>query len=103
VKVVWTIEALRKLDEIERFIAQDSPQRASAFIDQLLAEGDSIASFPEMGRVVPELSRPEIREILVGKYRMVYKRTPEQIFILTVFEGHRLLLSKELDPSKGDS
>jgi len=98
-KVVWTTEALGKLDEIERFIAQDSQQRASAFIDLLLAKGDSIASFPEMGRVVPELSRPEIREILVGNYRMVYKATPAQIVILTVFEGHRSLRSKELDPS----
>lgn len=96
--VVWTAEALRMLEEIERFIAQDNPQRASAFIDRLLEKGDAIPSFPGMGRVVPELSQPEIREILVGKYRIVYKETPDHIVILTVVEGHRSLRFEELDP-----
>ncbi|UZJ41281.1 type II toxin-antitoxin system RelE/ParE family toxin [Prosthecochloris sp. SCSIO W1101] len=96
--VVWTAEALRMLEEIERFIAQDNPQRASDFIDRLLEKGDTITSFPNMGRVVPELSQPEIREILVGKYRIVYKETPDHIVILTVFEGHRSLRFEELDP-----
>lgn len=96
--VVWTAEALRMLEEIERFIAQHNPQRASAFIDRLLEKGDTIASFPSMGRVVPELAQPEIREILVGKYRIVYKETPDQIVILTVFEGHRSLRFEELEP-----
>jgi len=96
-KVVWSSEALGKLDEIERFIAQDNHRKADAFIDRLLEKGDSIASFPEMGRVVPELSRSDIREVLVGNYRIVYRTTPVQIVILTVFEGHRALRSEELD------
>jgi len=51
--IVWSSEALGKLDEIERFIAQDSSQRAAVFIDRLPEKGDSIALFPEIGRVVP--------------------------------------------------
>jgi len=98
VKVVWTSEALRKLDEIESFIAQNNPERASAFIDLLLEKGDLIGSFPDMGRVVPELARSEIREILVGNYRIVYRRTLVHIEILTVFEGHRSLRFEELHP-----
>ncbi|NTW53806.1 MAG: type II toxin-antitoxin system RelE/ParE family toxin [Chlorobaculum sp.] len=96
-KVVWSSEALGKLDEIERFIAQDHPERAFAFIELLLDKGDSIASFPEMGRVVPEFSRFDIREILVGNYRIVYRVNPTQVVILTVFEGHRALRSEEFD------
>jgi len=98
VKVVWTSEALRKLDEIESFIAKNNPERASAFIDLLLEKGDLIGSFPDIGRVVPELARSEIREILVGKYRIVYRCTPAHIEILTVFEGHRSLCIEELHP-----
>jgi plasmid stabilization system protein ParE len=96
--VVWSSEALRMLDEIERFIAQDSPQRAIEFIDRLIEEGDSIASFPEMVKVVPECSRSDIHEILVGNYRIVYRTAPSQIVILTVFEGHRSMLTEEIDP-----
>ena len=95
--VVWSSEAFGKLDEIERFIAQDNPERAFAFTELLLEKGDSIASFPEMGRVVPQLSRPDIREILVGNYRIVYRANPTQVVILTVFEGHRVMRSEALD------
>jgi addiction module RelE/StbE family toxin len=96
--VVLSSEALRMLDEIERFIAQDNPQRAIEFIDRLLEKGDSIASFPEIGSVVPEFSRSDIREILVGNYRIVYRTTPSQIVILTVFDGHRSMRTEEIDP-----
>jgi addiction module RelE/StbE family toxin len=94
--VVWTSEAIRKLEEIEKFIAQDNPQRASGFIDQLLEKGDLTGSFPDMGRVVPELSMPESREILVGNYRIIYRRVSLCIEILTVYEGHRSFRSDEL-------
>ncbi len=96
-KVVWTSEAVRKLAEIEEFIAQDNADRASDFINQLLEKGNLIGFYPDAGRVVPELSYSEIREILVGNYRMVYRRTLLHVEILTVFEGHRLLRLDELD------
>jgi plasmid stabilization system protein ParE len=35
VKVVWSSEAVRILEEIEEFIAQDNLKRASDFIDLL--------------------------------------------------------------------
>jgi plasmid stabilization system protein ParE len=44
-----------------------------------------------MGRVVPELANPDIRELLFKKYRIVYRLKANCIEILTVFEGHRLL------------
>ena len=75
-----------------------NPKRASTFIDKLLEKGDCIGSFPDIGRVVPEFSRSEIRERLVGNYRIVYRRTPAHIEILTVFEGHRSLRFEELHP-----
>ncbi len=96
-KVVWTSEAVRKLAEIEGFIAQDNSDRASDFIDHLLEKGDLTGIYPDAGRVVPELSYSEIREILVGNYRIVYRRTSLHVEILTVFEGHRLLRLDELD------
>lgn len=85
-KVVWTTEALRKLDEIESFIAQDTTKRASAFIDLLLEKADLIGSFPDMGRVVPELSRSEIRERFIGNYLIVYRLFTAHIEVRTIFE-----------------
>jgi plasmid stabilization system protein ParE len=94
--VIWSAEALYELDQIERFIAQNNPQRASEFIETLLQSGDSLAYHPDKGRVVPELSIAAFREVLVGRYRLIYYRSTERIDILTVFEGHRLLRLEEL-------
>ncbi len=50
-----------------------------------------------MGRIVPEISNPEIRELIVEKYRIVYRVQEADIEILTVFEGHKLLRIDELE------
>ena len=45
---------------------------------------------------MPELSVPEIREIVEQNYRIVYRITKTRIEILTIFEGHRLIRKKEI-------
>ncbi|MEO8453322.1 MAG: type II toxin-antitoxin system RelE/ParE family toxin [Gemmatimonadota bacterium] len=49
-----------------------------------------IAQFPESGRIVPELQRAEIRDVIVGSYRIVYLVGADVVHILTVFHGARL-------------
>lgn len=90
-KVIWSHEALERLCEIETWIARNNPQRAEAFTDRLVNRGESLAGNPDMGRAVPEFSVDEIREIIEGNYRIIYRRNQKRIEILTVFEGHQLL------------
>ena len=94
--VIWTREALEKLNEIEKFIATDSPKRAEEFINFLIERCESILKNPKIGRSVTEISIPEIREIIVKKYRIIYRIRVGKIEILTVFECHRLLRIDEL-------
>ncbi len=96
-KIIWTREALERLVEIENFISKDSPTRAQKFIDQLIVHGESLSEHPRMGRVVPEMSNPEIRELIFKKYRIVYRIKNNRVEILTVFEGHRLLRIDEIE------
>ena len=96
-KLIWTREALEKLSEIEAFIAQDSPERAERFTNYLIDRGESLIKNPRIGRVVPEIANPSIREIIAKKYRIVYHLYENQISILTVFEGHRLFSINEID------
>jgi hypothetical protein len=51
---------------------------------------------PLAGRVVPELQRDDIRELLLRTYRIVYRLRPAEIHVLTVFEGHRLLRKQDI-------
>ena len=95
--VIWSREALLRLIEIETFIARDSPGRAAKFVENLIDRAESVSQNPQIGRMVPELSDKSIREIIVKKYRIVYRIQKDQIEILTVFEGHKLFSVDELD------
>jgi plasmid stabilization system protein ParE len=101
-KLSWTREAVKRLVEIEEFIAQDRPSRAENFIDYLLERVSLIPSNPEIGRMVPEISNITIRELMIKNYRVVYRVKMTAIEILTVFEGHRLLRRDEIlnDPEE---
>jgi toxin ParE1/3/4 len=90
-KIIWTQEALDRLTEIEDYISKDNPERASKFIDQLIEHTSPLSDQPRLGRTVPEIANPNVRELIFKKYRIVYRLYEERIEILTVFEGHRLL------------
>jgi plasmid stabilization system protein ParE len=49
-----------------------------------------------MGKMVPELSGTGLREVIEGRYRIVYRVQPKGIQILTVFEGHRQLPTEDV-------
>ncbi|MBN1664050.1 MAG: type II toxin-antitoxin system RelE/ParE family toxin [Deltaproteobacteria bacterium] len=96
-KIVWTQEALERLTEIDAYISKDRPERASKFINQLIEHTAPLSSQPRLGRTVPELHNPNIRELIFKKYRIVYRLRENLIEILTVFEGHMLLQIDEND------
>ncbi|MET0090960.1 MAG: type II toxin-antitoxin system RelE/ParE family toxin [Candidatus Thiodiazotropha sp.] len=50
---------------------------------------------PRIGRVVPELGQQNIRERFVYSYRVIYEIQPDELHILAVIHGKRLLESIE--------
>jgi toxin ParE1/3/4 len=40
---------------------------------ELISETDRLQEFPELGRIVPEYRRNDIREIIFRPYRIVYR------------------------------
>ena len=71
-KVRWTPQAADDLEAICLFIARDVPRLAAIFADRVVRSTDQLASHPRSGRVVPELGIENIREIIVGSYRVIY-------------------------------
>jgi toxin ParE1/3/4 len=90
-KIFWTEEVFERLAEIEDYISKDSPERASKFINQLIEHTLPLPDQPRLGRTVPEIADPNIRELIFKKYRIVYRLKEDRIEILTIFEGHMLL------------
>ncbi len=89
--VIWSPHALHDLESIRAWIADDSPFYAGLVVQRLVAAVERLRDFPDSGRVVPELARAEIREIIVRPYRIVYRVRRQVVEIVTVFRASRLL------------
>lgn len=88
--VVWSLQALADLEEIGAYIERDDPVAAARWIGKLVAAAESAADVPLGSRRVPELGRDDVRERIIGNYRLVYWLRDDRLEVLTVFEGHRL-------------
>jgi len=92
VKIVWTDKAIDDLDDIGHYIAIDSEKYAKIVVNRLFKAVDMLERHPRIGRVVPEFSNENIRELINGNYRIVYTiKNQFQIDILTVHHSARLL------------
>ena len=88
--VRWTPQALEDLDAIRAYVSRDSVQYAALLVERLFTAVDRLAVFPESGRIVPEFQRRDVREIILGSYRIVYRLHADRAVMLTVFHGARL-------------
>jgi plasmid stabilization system protein ParE len=78
------------LDEAVDYIAAERPASALRWLDETMERVRSLERFPDLGRIVPELQRPEIREVLVDPYRVPYHRDEQRVTILAVLHDRRL-------------
>lgn len=86
----WTEQAVSDLQAIRAFIERDSPRYGRLVAERLVEATSRIEQFPRSGRVVPDLQREDVREIIVGEYRIVYRLEPEAAVLITVFRSSRL-------------
>lgn len=88
-KVLWTDSAVAQLQAIHDYIAQTSPDYAVRIVDRLTRRSIQIATFPNSGRMVPEYERKDIREVIEGRYRIIYLVEVAQVQVLTVVHAAR--------------
>jgi plasmid stabilization system protein ParE len=90
-QVRWTEAALNDLRAIHDYIARDSPAAATALCERIVAASDRVADLPFSGRRVPEFPESACREVLVGRYRVIYRPESAVLWILIITHGSRLL------------
>lgn len=88
-RVVWTQQARDALNEALEYIAQDSPSRARQLLTDCLAAAASLAELSERGQVVEEANRPEVRQLLVQRYRLLYELEDAEVHVLALLHGSR--------------
>jgi len=92
VEVRWTSQALEDIQHIAEFIATDSQRYAKIQVQRFFSHVEVLHAQPKLGRVVPEIEDENLRELILGNYRMLYRIVSEnQVDIITIHHSRRLL------------
>ncbi len=71
------------------YISRDSKAYAQSFALQIREKLDRLGTFPESGPLLAEDRSGSIRQITVGNYRVLYRHSKSDVFIVTVVHGAR--------------
>ena len=88
-KVIWTKQGYSTLDQAVGYAGQDSLTAAQDLLESALDTAESLSIFSERGRIVPELQQPNVRELLVQRYRLIYEVFDTKVEVLAFIHGAR--------------
>jgi toxin ParE1/3/4 len=90
VQIRWTKQATLDLNEIFEYISKDSSHYARLEVVRIKGKTKLLESNLYLGNAVSELGRPEIRQLIHGNYRIIYKLVDnKRIDILTIHHSAR--------------
>ena len=91
-KVRLTDSAINDLRELLLYYEEQLvPQVGQRIITEILDRIDTLIDNPDIGRVVPEFSTDNIRELIHKPFRVVYLRESSIISIVRVWRSERIL------------
>jgi len=88
-EIIWAESAINSLLEAAEYIAKDSPSYASALTVQAEKTAESLSDFSKRGRLVPEFRDPNVRELFVGSYRLIYRTSKNVVTVIAFIHGAR--------------
>jgi len=94
--ITWSPLAVEQVRDIAEYIAIDKPSVAVTWAEEIFDSVQRLSDFPESGRIVPELKRSEIREVVNGNYRVIYKVTKSKILVLIVKSYRQNLMLEDV-------
>lgn len=90
VQIIWLKSAKTDLKEIYDYIVLDSKRYARFQVERIKKSIKILKIEPEIGKEVQEISQSEIREIIEGNYRIIYRIiSSKKIHILMIHHGAR--------------
>ncbi len=98
--VKWSKPAKLDLKQIHDYIARDSKFYAQKVSIEIVEKSEKLNSFPEVGRIVPELGDPNIRELLIYSYRLVYEVFPNKVEVLALIHSKRNFIKDFLNEQR---
>jgi toxin ParE1/3/4 len=97
VEIIWSYKAYEDYKSIVEFIALDSEHYASLTAKKIWKEIKRIERNPMEARKVPEAGYlDEIREFILGQYRIIFQVKGNTAYLLTIHHSSRDLKKKSL-------
>jgi addiction module RelE/StbE family toxin len=97
VRINWTLQAKDDLKNIADYISKDSVIYAKRQVIKIRKRTEILKTQIRIGKIVPEIEDPDIRELIEGNYRIIYKIIAKnRIDILTVHHSARDLTKREI-------
>ncbi|MCB0260283.1 MAG: type II toxin-antitoxin system RelE/ParE family toxin [Calditrichaeota bacterium] len=96
-KLLWSELAIERVTAIASHINQINPNDTEKWIEKCFDRVLQLKDFPKSGRIVPELSKTNIREIFYGNYRIIYKLEPTRIIIMTLRHSRQTLRARDME------
>ena len=90
--IIWADIAEKDLKNIIEYIADDSPINALKVFKKIKEKASSLYSFPDRGRLVPELKDQGIlqyRELIHSPWRIIYRISESTVYVLSVLDARR--------------
>jgi plasmid stabilization system protein ParE len=90
--VRWSETSENDLKSIIYYIAGDSPSRAHDVFRDIKSKASTLRSFPQRGRIVPELEDQGItqyRELIVAPWRIIYRISEKAVYVLSVLDSRQ--------------
>ena len=91
-QVAWANVAENDLKYIIEYIADDSPANAIKIFKKIKQKASLLTTYPERGRVVPELRDQGIlqyRELIIPPWRVLYRISEKRVYVLSVLDSRR--------------
>lgn len=82
---------VKRLEEIEDYIAQDDLGRAYMFIEELLDFGDTLGNFPEKGTQAKWTKDSSIKEMYDKQYTFIYEISANEVIIHEVHNFAKMI------------
>jgi toxin ParE1/3/4 len=97
VQINWTFQAKDDLQNIAEYISKDSENYARLQILRIRQRSKILISQTHAGKIVPEIENQNVRELIEGNYRIIYRIVNERrIDILTVHHSARDLTKRKI-------
>ena len=97
VQIRWTRKSTKDLSDIFEYISIDSKKYAKRQIVRIKARSQIVKTNPGAGKLVPELTESDFRELIEGNYRIIYKvLNDKHVDILTVHHTARDLSRRKI-------